>query len=128
MRRGLTDMKENVNLRRESSEQRALASWVSLDDVLALVMAHYNCGRDELVRRYSRGFEARQVLLYLAATYCRGRYSLCQLADELGRLTVGGLCAARYKISERLKSPGETELRSAVKALIQAIGDTANLK
>jgi len=117
-----------VNVRRESSEQRALASWVSLDDVVALVMAHYGCRRDELVRRYNRGFEARQVLLYLAATYCRGRYSLCELADGLGRLTVGGLCAARYKMSERLKSPGETELRRTVKALAQALSESAKLK
>jgi len=79
-------------------------------------------------RRYNRGFEARQVLLYLAATYCRERYRLCELADELGRLAVGGICAARYKVSERLKSPGEPELRSAVKALVQAISNTDKLK
>ena len=128
MRRGLTDLKKNVNVRRESSEQRALASWLSLDELVGLVMTHYGCERQELMRRHNRGFEPRQVLLYLAAMYCRGRYSLCKLADELGHLTVGGLCAARYKLSKRLQARDETELRNAVKTLGQTIGDSDKLK
>jgi hypothetical protein len=38
----------------------------------------------------------------LAATCCRGRYTLAELGQRLGGLTVGGLCAARYKLAQRL--------------------------
>jgi len=128
MRRGLTDLRENVNLRRESSEHRALASWVSFEDMVGLVMQCYDCGRDELLRRHNRGFAARQVLLYLTATYCRGRYSLSDLAERLGGMTVGGLCASRYKMSRRLQAPGETDLRAAVNGLVRSLAETDKLK
>ena len=125
MRRGLTSLKENVNVRRESTEQRALASWVSFEEVMGLVAEHYGCDMGELLRRHNRGSEARQVAMYLVATFCRGRCSLSDLADKLGNLTVGGLCAARYRISGRLKRPHEDALREDVGALVQKLAETA---
>lgn len=99
MRRSLTDLTENINVRRESTETQALAAWVELDRVLDAVANHYGCTRDSLVQRHNRGHLPRQVALYLAATYCRGRNTLSDLGHQLGPITVGALCAARCKLS-----------------------------
>jgi len=115
LRRALTGLAEDVNVRREAMQQRALQAWVSLEDVTAAVSTQYGCDAPDLLRRYRRGDEARQVLQYLAATCCRGRYTLTEIGQRLGGLTVGGLCAARYKLARRLRrDPG---LASAVRAI-----------
>jgi hypothetical protein len=46
----------------------------------------------------NRGCEARQILLYLAAVKCRGRYSLSDISEQLGPLTISGLDSVRTKI------------------------------
>jgi hypothetical protein len=53
-----------------------LRAWCGLDQVIKAVVQHYECTEQELMRRHSKNNEARQVLLYLAVTYCRGRYTL----------------------------------------------------
>ena len=122
IRRGLTDLAENVNIRSESGQRRNLQAWCCLADVKAAVAEGYDCREQDLLRRHSRNNEARQVLLYLAATHCRGRYTLSDLGLELGPITVGalsrarGLMAGRIRQSEALKarvSAIETSLRSA---------------
>jgi hypothetical protein len=50
----------------------------------------------------SNGNDARQVLLYLAAGHCRGRYTLTSLGNRLGRISVSGLAKARQLMSARL--------------------------
>ncbi len=37
MRRAMNDIKENVNVRRESTQQRKLQGWCSLDEVIRAV-------------------------------------------------------------------------------------------
>ena len=63
-----------IKSRRESTQQRQLSSWLPLESVIAVVRIAYGCGTEQLLCRYNRDFEARQVLLSLAATHCRGRY------------------------------------------------------
>ena len=112
MRRAMNDVKENVNVRRESTQQRRLANWRSLDEVIRAVEGAYGIPEKELRRKSNRGCEARQVLLYLAAIHCRGRYALSEIAEQLGPLTISGLDSARSKMTARLRK--DKELRSRV--------------
>ncbi|MBT3376967.1 MAG: hypothetical protein HN742_39570 [Lentisphaerae bacterium] len=52
-----------------------------------------------------------------------GRYSLSDLAERLGGMTVGGLCATRYKMSRRLQPPEETDLCAAAKGLVRSLAE-----
>jgi len=111
IKRGLNDLAENLNVRRESTQQRQLASWDAIDDVVDAVAATFGCAKGDLKRRGNRGCEARQVLLYLAAVRCRGRYTLSTIAEELGPLTLSGLDSARAKMATRLREDKELNAR-----------------
>ena len=102
MRRSLNDMKENLDVRRESTQHRKLRSWHSLDDVIDAVRKAFGTSRQALLRRYNRGCEARQVLLYLAATHCRGRYSLADLGRALGPVSLAAVSNARANMLRRM--------------------------
>ena len=119
MRRALTDLSENVNVRRESAQQRRLASWCALERLVAAVAGEYGCEQAELLRRYNRGCEARQVLLYLAATHCRGRYSLSELGLELGPVTVSTIAAARQRVAARAAE--DSGLRQRIDAIEETL-------
>lgn len=106
-RRGLNDLRENIEVRRESSQHRKLASWVSLEQVIAAVGKAYRCQKGQLLRRHNRDCEARQALLYLAATHCRGRYSLTELGKRLGPVSLAAVSNARTKMAKRMTAdPG----------------------
>ena len=113
MRRGLNDLKENLNVRRESTQHRRLTSWHSLDDVIDAVRKAYGTSRQALLRRYNRGCEARQSLLYLAATHCRGRYSLAELGEALGPVSLAAVSQARTKMIKRMKNDSDLRKRIA---------------
>ena len=115
LRRGLNDLKENLDLRRESSQHRRLSSWQSLESVLAAVGGAYDSGAEEMLRRHTRNCEARQVLLYLAATLCRGRYSLAELGQRLGPVSLAAISNARAKMVRRLRD--DQKLRARVEAI-----------
>jgi len=42
-------------------------------------------------------------MLYLAALHCRGRYTLSNIAERLGPLTISGLDSARAVTARRMK-------------------------
>jgi len=111
MRRGLNDLKENLDIRRESSQHRKLMSWRSLDEVIGVVGKAYGCSRSSLLRRHNRGCEARQVLLYLAATHCRGRYSLAELGQALGPVSLAAVSNARTKMLRRMEADPDLKQR-----------------
>jgi len=115
VRRGLTELSENVNVRRESVQSRALHSWCTLEQLTGLVAEAYACSPEDLLRPHSKGNEGRQVLLYLASVYCRGRYSLSELGERLGPVSISGLGSARQIMKRRLR--GCRELRERVAAL-----------
>ena len=103
-RRGLNDLKENLDVRRESSQHRRLAAWISLEDVVAAVGNAYNCPKNQLLRRHNRGCEARQALLYLAATHCRGRYTLAELGQRLGPVSLAAVSNAGTNMARQMKT------------------------
>lgn len=111
MRSGLNDLKENLEVRRESSQHRKLKEWYSLEQVIAAVEKHCNCSRAELLRRYNRNCEARQILLYLAATCCRGRYSLAELGQRLGPISLGSVGGARTRMQRRMDDDSNLQKR-----------------
>lgn len=100
----MNDLKDNVNIRRESTQQRKLLSWRTVEEVVRATADVYDIPTAELLRKGNRGCEARQVLLYLAAVQCRGRYSLSTIAEKLGPITISGLDSARSKMSAKLKT------------------------
>jgi len=53
----------SARVRREQGQAPALASWVSLEDLLARVADAFDTEPSELVRRWSRNNTGRQVLL-----------------------------------------------------------------
>jgi len=119
MRRALSDLSENVNVRRESGQHRKLASWCALKCVVAAVAREYGCEEGELLRRYNRGCEARQVLLHLAATHCRGRYSLSELGMKLGPVTVSTVAAARQRVTARAEK--DSDFRQRIDAISETL-------
>ena len=119
MQKALQDPTANRNVREEGSQVRKLRAWHSLDEVIDVVRKAYGTSRKALLRRYNRGCEARQVLLYLAATHCRGRYSLTELGEALGSISLAAVSNARTKMRRRMAA--ETELRKRVEKLSDQI-------
>ncbi len=102
-RRGLTTLSEKWNIRREQAQVSQLQSWIDIEKLIRTISKVYDVEEIELLSRYYRGNEARQVLFYLASKYCRGRYSLTTLSAKFG-ITLGGLSSSVYKIKKRLKT------------------------
>jgi hypothetical protein len=97
IRRAYLSVSERSNVRREQSEAARLYSWCSFEDVQAVVAAWYGCEPDTLLGRYQRGNEARQMLLYLVSTYCRGRYTLVELSERLNISRAGLTAGCRLR-------------------------------
>ena len=55
-------------------------------------------------------------------------FAFAAYGAQLGGLTIGGLCAARYKVSRRLKEAPKTEREDSIKALVDAIVKRDKLK
>jgi len=53
---------------------------------------------------------------------------LVDFAERLGGMTVGGLCATRYKMSRRLQTPEEPDLCAAVKGLVRSLAEAHRIK
>jgi len=82
-------------------ERRRIAA-CSIDDVLAAVCEEYGVTPELLTRRYPRPehHEARRVLIWAAARYCRGSMPLMKLGARLGGVT-GGMVSNACKNVER---------------------------
>jgi len=80
-----------------------------LADVIDAVRKAYCISREALLRRHNRGCEARRVLLYLAATHCRGRYSLAELGQALGPISLAAVSNARSKMPQRMARDPRSE-------------------
>jgi len=102
IRRRLTDLSQDAGARREQPQAAALRAWVPLGTLIQLVAEAYRTDRRTLLRPHTRDNEARQVLLYLACIYCRGRSSLTDIGEQLGPISVGGLTHARYITKARM--------------------------
>ena len=115
VRRGLAELPAKLSLRRACGQAARLRTWLSVEELLSRVAAAYAVAPASIVRRYRRGNEARQVLLYLACRHCRGRYTLTELGERLGPITVGALSRAAVIMAERLRR--DRALRSRVDPL-----------
>ncbi|OPZ27918.1 MAG: Transposase IS200 like protein [Lentisphaerae bacterium ADurb.BinA184] len=115
VRRSVSQVAHDVNARAQSSQRRRLDAWCTPAQVRAAVTAAYRCDEQDVLRPHSRGNEARQVLLYLTATCCRGRHSLSELGLQLGPITVAALSRARARMAARLRE--SKSLRSRVSAI-----------
>lgn len=106
MRKYLTDVTDNLNIRRELGEYCQMSSSYDFNTVSDAVSQSYKMSLEKLLKKNTRNNDARQVLIYLASRYCRGKYSLTQLA-EFFNLTVGGFCRNRYIIKDKMQKNNE---------------------
>ena len=124
IRRGWAGLSEKASVLRESGNKKALASWVELESVITAVEDEYGCARENLLRRWSRSNEPRQVLLYLAVKYCRGQNTLTGLAEELVPISISGLTRAKQLMEEKMKK--DRKLRSRVGNLEKSLTENSN--
>jgi hypothetical protein len=71
--------------------------------VLRAVSEEYGVGADVPSQKGVRGSEARQCLIYLASTWCRGTQTLTRVSESVG-LSLGGLTSGAHKFRQRLQS------------------------
>ncbi len=117
MRRRFVEISSDVEIRRESIQQRALRGSHSLGEVISIVVGHYHCSRESLLQPNKRNLP-RQVLLYLAAVYCRSQHTLNELARSLGPISISGLDSARQRFNRQLAN--SAELRNEI-ALLESL-------
>jgi REP-associated tyrosine transposase len=115
IRRSLTDISENINLRRELGDKAKLFGSLDVTAVIDAVCRFYKVDRNYILTKNSRNNEARQVLLYLSCKFCRGKYSLSKLGEHLGALTVGSLTSSRYKMA--IKINNDRNLKAKIKKI-----------
>ena len=90
-----------------------------VNDIVNAVEQVYGIPAEELRRRGNRSCEGRQILLYLAAVHCRGRYTLSAIGEQLGPVTISGLDSARKKMASRIKE--EKRLQNKVKQIEKTV-------
>jgi hypothetical protein len=104
IRRGVVEIAENLNIRRELGEKVQIQHSLHIDKLIEAVSVSCETKKEKLLKKNSRGNEARQILMYLACKHCRGRYTLTQLSTMLGPVTVGALSRSRYNMELKLKN------------------------
>ena len=124
LRRAATSVSEKVSIRRECGRQMKLQRWCMLRDVILAVADAYGVTPRRLLARWSRNNEARQVLLHLAMSHCRGRYTATNLALRLGRISVSGLAKAHERLAARLRT--DAKLRKTVCEIQKRIVEKSN--
>lgn len=103
MRRGVTEISENLNLRRELGMKVKLTTSLEIKNVIDAVCGFYKVTREYALLKNSRNNEARQVLLYLSSKYCRGRYSMTEIGASLGNVSVGAVARSRYNMARKIR-------------------------
>ena len=73
----------------------------NLEDLIKIIVEEYKVEENFILKKHSRCIE-RQMLIYLASTLCRGRYTLTELGNRL-ELSLGGICRSRYNIQNKIK-------------------------
>jgi len=67
----------------ECPQANKLSSFMDLDILINQVTTYYKIDRDTIFAKFQKNNESRQMVFLLAKKYCRGRYSLKELADKL---------------------------------------------
>lgn len=115
IRRSLSDLSENLNIRRELGAETQFLSSMNINKVIDAVSQFYNVEKEYILTKNSRNNEPRQVLLYLSCKYCRGKYSLSELGSKLGPLTVGAITRSRYNMAGKIRN--DKKLESKIKKI-----------
>ncbi len=118
-RRNLATLSEKPNFLGEQVQAKKISSWVQFESLVSFISEVYKVRSEDLLIPYQRGSEARQILIYLALKYCRGRYSLTEISQKLG-MTLGGLSSRRYKLNQMCKS--DNSFRKQVNFLEKQLG------
>jgi hypothetical protein len=77
--------------------------------------AYYHCSLKSLLHPHGKNNHPRQLLLYLAAIYCRDRHTLSEMAELLGPISLSGLGNARERVKSQLRE--SPQLRAEVAQL-----------
>ncbi len=102
IRRRLTSLFGNMPLARSQPNRAKLEAWVDIDELINLVCKEFRTSREKVLKTHSRKNMGRKALLYLAGTYCRGRYTLAEIGQRLG-ITDVGLSTARHVVRKQMK-------------------------
>ena len=113
LRRATTSVVEKASVRRECGQLVELRGSCKLRDVVLCVANAYGVEPRRLLVRWSKKNVPRQVLLHLAMTHCRGRYTVTELARRLGKISVSGLAKAHERLICRLQT--DSELRDRIR-------------
>jgi putative transposase len=105
----------------ECPQAKRLSSFMKLDTLVGEVVTYYQVDKEVLFTKFQKNNEARQMLLFLSKYYCRGRYSLSELAEKFG-LSIHGLSANTYKFQKRIN--GDFNLRKRYDELKSILENT----
>jgi hypothetical protein len=106
--------------RREEPSLVHLEESFSLEEITEAVSGLYDIQSAELLRRRSPHREARRLLMYCAAKYCRHDSSLSDVAEHLG-VSLSGLTRARDRVASVLaRSKKQRRLVQSVAERIQS--------
>jgi hypothetical protein len=106
--------------RREEPSLVHLQESFTLAEITEAVAGLHDIQSAELLRRRSPHREARRLLMYCAATYCRHDSSLSDVAEHLG-VSLSGLTRARDRVAAALpRSKKQGQLVQKVAERIQS--------
>ena len=100
IRHKVLNVGKDINLRRELSNTVHFRSSVKFETLVKVISNEFNIETNILLTPNSR-IPERQILIYLASTMCRGRYTLTAIGQMLG-ISLGGVSGNKYKFNRRL--------------------------
>ena len=121
IRRQMVSITEGINDRRETGRNEKIISSLTFEALLNAVTEEYHIESSLLLTPNYR-HEARQVLIYMAGNYCRGRYSLSELCCMLGPISLGGMSGGIYNFRKKRLRKKEVVKR------IKSIKEKLNVK
>ena len=87
----------------ECPQAKKLSSFLKLDVLAKVVAMYYHVDRKTLFAKFQKNNEPRQMLIFLSKQYCRGRYPLIKIAENL-KLSVHGFGSNAYKFQKRINA------------------------
>ena len=102
IRRTYTRALDKLSDPRETPRERRVATWVSLQTMAAIVAVEYGVKPGVLLIKNSKNNESRKMFPYCAAIFCRGRYSLSEIAGH-ANVSLGGLSSGITKFKKEFE-------------------------
>jgi REP element-mobilizing transposase RayT len=98
LKRKYIDLKTRIG---DCPQAKKLSSFKEVDDIAKVIAIFYGEKTNFLFLRCKKGNEARQALIHFSEIYCRGKYTLTELAEKLN-LSIGGYSSCRRLIRTEL--------------------------